>query len=487
MEFNNPVKFSNAEPKPAEDIMDVMIDEKEADDSLPAARQVRCPYCHGWIPVDNFLFRAENPETKESLAAKADTLSARELEELNAYLEKPDARLKEFWAMNMGWGENSTVLREANGGYSEIEKKVLGIEIDKVTCCVLNDEQIKSREVAGDGYVKSVTDTRGKKTTKKICPHCHCLLPEKYGLHNVFFIACIGIHGSGKTVLLSESFKRMQNEFAKKAGVTIWPHHSSQIFVDEKKIAVGEPLPKYTSTMSIKPPIIIEINNARKKTFTLVFYDMAGENCTNEDGMTRYGFFLKNVDGIMMLISPEQLPNDIPKIENNETEENEELLSVLNCIHNAFNEKSNDKTSFAIVLSKSDHYRAQDGNPTVNGIDENVNYKRKKGFMIEQHQALHENIEQMLEDTALKDYAKDLYQTATYFAVSTLGAPPKTIDGQSYPPDEINPIRLEEPFLWFLNQFGIIPSVNDYSISDTIVKRIKEAWEFLYKRLKGGL
>lgn len=466
------------------------------DSKTKNVRTILCPYCQEEIAVNAFLFRAQDPEDDEKLSRKRDDLSEEEYNERLLYVAKPDERLIEFWSDDMMW-KNSINLRELEYGYSEFftkkkaytdgsvlnnaeeadsnqtnmaandDNKMMGTAIADVKCCILTEDLIQ-KKVIKDGYLMAVVDGRGKKTTKKICPHCHCLLPDEYGLHKVRFISCIGKRTSGKTVLLSKFFEIMGERLPKVAGVLAWSKNS-KIFFQNRLVKQGVPLPEPTGTENFKPPVFVEIGKSDEHKDLFVFYDIAGENCVSPEKMLKLGKFIKNSDGILMLVSKDQILDAKEK-------NNTNILAVLECIRDTFGSE-NRNIPFAVVLSKSDQYFSM--HPAPEGISKDVIY-RKKGYMIKQHENLHTALYKMLEETALLNYVHDLFPNAKFFAVSALGAEP--VD--DVPEKQIVTKRLEEPFMWLLYKFNMIEKVTD-STWDVVCALFARLQNFIKEQVTG--
>ena len=103
-----------------------------------------------------------------------------------------------------------------------------------------------------------------------------------------------------------------------------------------------------------------------------------------------------------------------------------------------------------------------------------VRYDSKNpGFDMQQYRNIMGEVRRFLEDTSegrqLTMVLKNCFEKYGYFAFSALNCAVKTEEveknGQvqklAMPVSHPVPMRIEEPFLWLLNQFGIVRTVNE--------------------------
>ncbi|MEI3282045.1 MAG: hypothetical protein V8R61_04760 [Enterocloster sp.] len=153
-----------------------------------------------------------------------------------------------------------------------------------------------------DGFTDSVTDAFGEVTKVRICPYCHNPLPANYGKYPVHFIATVGITSSGKTVYLSQLMRHMDEIMANVGLGTLSMTEADTRFVREHQVKKDVPLPQGTTPGALSEPLFYVILN-NGQYHTLVFYDVAGENCVNQEEMGKFGPFIENADGIIMILN----------------------------------------------------------------------------------------------------------------------------------------------------------------------------------------
>ena len=103
------------------------------------------------------------------------------------------------------------------------------------------------------------------------------------------------------------------------------------------------------------------INNKTKQKYTLIFYDIAGENCVNPEAMNKYGMFIENANGIVMIIDPKQFGELFNITEDSEDYDDDDTAipeKVAEAMYNAFGATSAEggkcQVPLAAALSKSD-------------------------------------------------------------------------------------------------------------------------------------
>ena len=217
-----------------------------------------------------------------------------------------------------------------------------------------------------DGFVVRVYEKFGDNSVimTKLCPHCHNPLPfTDYGKYPIKFISIVGIRGSGKTVYLNQLMSRFSTAISH-VEYTMGPNTLAQATGSEK-VAKGYPLPASTDDMVMRRPVAVDMRkkeNGEDKSITIVFYDIAGENCVDPEekrldaNNNTVSQFLAFSDGLLFLIDPEQVPIFSNLQDGREIPEVQRVIDTVNKIRPAFNHDiSNwDAIPVAVVLTKSD-------------------------------------------------------------------------------------------------------------------------------------
>ena len=453
-----------APPKKPESPQSFSFDssEKNIDNGETAAADydVVCPYCQNTFNINDVRFRAEDPASSD-------------IDPINPYVEKTHDKFINFWKEEMHWNESAN-MREFSDCYSWVnDNETSGTPVNRVKFCLLDDSRIKDIHRNSRGIITSVTDKRDIKTEKRVCPHCLCILPKNYGVVKTLFFSIVGIKGSGKTVYLSKFFETASEQLAP-LGITVLETPTMTRFCNERKLSVGSPVPGGTPREHIYPPVFMDIINSSHEQYTCVFYDIAGENCVRTGDIEEYGKFVKNSDGMIMLISPKQIPDfEVNSEEDDASDDGTSITSVLSTIASNYatpyiENKKRCPLKLAVAISKSDLLKNMPlrryNNITLESVSpalfKNFSYKSdNKGFMTDESDNTEGAILRILSSTPLAENIKNLYENVHYFAVSALGAKPTlTKDSVKYVP-EGDCIHLSEPFGWILSEFGIIPEI----------------------------
>ena len=301
--------------------------------------EIICPYCFHKFAPEKTVFRANTAFSQSELdmgdddggllgrkskGAKNNQDDVRNLfrkfdaEDSFASDKKLDKKLIDFW-------------RERGGksGYASIDKKWDHPHIDpsdphfmdmislKPTANLIPDEDGFVRDK--DGFVTRVVDRFAPPAIPmtRLCPDCHNPLPlPDYGKYPVKFISVVGVTGAGKTVYLNQLLTR----FSDAVEGTGYRVGSNNLLEIGESVCPGSPLPESTDTKIVRRPLAVSLmrDNPKRnesKGLTIVFYDIAGENCVNTRGepdeqqaKSTVGNFIAFSDGLIFLIDPEQLP-----------------------------------------------------------------------------------------------------------------------------------------------------------------------------------
>lgn len=413
----------------------------------------KCPYCFGRFVPDTVAFKAKTVYTKQDL----EDFTESELVEKKKYIEAPDELYENFWKKFPGSAPKFAYAKHA------IISKLDSRYITKAS--FQND---------ADGFLIKAIDTENQVTDIRVCPHCHNSLPAEFGKYPVRYISVVGVTSSGKTVYLSQLLSKLE-EFLTKAGMTVvGTHDELDDFIKNYRIVRGQPLPQGTTANLLTMPIPINVkNNATGAGYTLIFYDIAGENCVNPEAMEKYGQFIENADGIVMIIDPGQFSGLFML---NDAVEDDEVYSpkkVAEAMYTAFGSSQNasgkSNVPVAAAISKSDLLKGiiQDNSNIFHNVDydEYAGY----GFPLNAGRDIHTEIEMMLNNkksmqgVMLVNALRMCFPVHSFFSFSALNCATSTIveNGQKYSIIDVDPqtVRVEEPILWLLYKMGIIPSV----------------------------
>lgn len=150
----------------------------------------------------------------------------------------------------------------------------------------------------------------------RVCPACHNQLPGDIDIAEPMIISLIGTRGVGKStyvgVLIHEMMKRLMRPFGE---TFILPTALDQSQYRERfedpLYNAGEPIEQTKpigNTMNANRPIIATLTKSERfgklRTFTLVFFDSAGEDWQNPDTIASVARYVSHSAGIIFLLDP---------------------------------------------------------------------------------------------------------------------------------------------------------------------------------------
>lgn len=126
---------------------------------------------------------------------------------------------------------------------------------------------------------------------------------------------------------------------------------------------------------------------------------MAGENCVIADEMSKYGAFIKNADGIIMILDPDQF-----SIVNTSRDKVVSPKAVVEAMFNSFLGSRGSGPSgipLALALSKSDKLEGHELISPSSNIFKNIQYdERRPGFDVQQYNNLMGEVRMFLKGTS---------------------------------------------------------------------------------------
>lgn len=485
------------------------------------ADTVKCIYCFKeFDPYTGVHFRALGPLTninkKETTKSLLKTLDE---EKESVFLSKKiDEKLLNYYMYDLGYSQENA---EANAkayeafapekylhteGIHTIEKKVNDkIYFDKL---VFDKENFK---------------TSFYETDVRLCPHCHNVLPDRFGIRKSLSISMVGYTNAGKTVFLTALINALQHN--KNIRATLIPvgqenDYTSTIDRYMNEIFVKRTLPD--ATHSKQPPLVYvytykykikndknEIENVQN-SINLIFYDIEGEACTSVEKLRKEGNNIRHSDGIIYLLDPIRLENIAQELimidqANNlnifERDENGNIIKPDFFKNNPFkvidalfkymlNEDGEKKSEVpaAFVLTKTDIFDIECvkenidflfKDPANKVLPSSLKEDKHKGYLDALDiRNLNTDVINFLESFNHGEYkdAADLhFENYSFFAVSALGQIPvsklneKRIQQTTLEKDVV-PYRILEPLLWIMNKNNLFSSWQIFNTQDNIKK-----------------
>ena len=445
-------------------------------------REITCPYCFSVFPHNAVHFRSErvsvgvNPfipeeydvveEFKQNCKDKS-SAAYRNSEEWEFFREgNGDDRYKHFWDRHGG-----TTTEEISQQRASYRRRVLD---------PTNPEHQRFLKVQNDSpdfqrylymvedFATSITLTSGEICTQRVCPVCHNPLPNQYGKHESRFIAVIGVTGAGKTVYLSQLVYGFDDYVVKVGLAALQTTDSPLKFLRKNPVNTKVPLPGSTPPGSFLQPLFYDLSRldeyGKTKVYTLVIYDVAGENCDMQKMHSWFAPFIEHMDGVFLLIDPLQFKVIKMLTSEEEAEAKGKPMTVLNAIHNTLTGGKSGKCEIplAVCISKSDMQDVRDvldeelNDMLMDDVEPvfspsgsllpQFNAKQYNPIAVKLHDFIKEN------EMALETFINVNYSCYNYFAFTSLGCGVEN----NIPEGPIIPKRIEEPLLWLLNRFGFV-------------------------------
>lgn len=396
----------------------------------PKRFNIICPYCFKEFSTNKVVFRANSHRDGET-----------------DYALKEDKLLKEY-------------LRRT-GNYDE----------DCLLPPVIDPEGLPiGSRVNVDEVLVEVVDPHGEATQKRLCPYCHNELPITSGKGPTKIISVVGASQVGKSVYMTTLLHTLQNHTASSFNAACIPVSSkySEKLRQYEYILFdhGKMLEATQKERHMEPLIVVfKFKDDSRPPLTLVFYDVAGEGMTDQEYLRKHGPHIKNSNGILFLVDPEQMRTLRMKIAlKNAGKPGDASLMyaepkdiIVNLFENFINRQSNERTSIptAVVLTKSDVLKDLKDEDYINS-NSNIffNYCHRGAFNLAEFENINGEVKRFVSkvDQSFKDAVDVYFKNNAYFAVSSLGRKPieQSLEGI------ISPFRVDEPFLWLLYQFNYI-------------------------------
>lgn len=276
-----------------------------------------------------------------------------------------------------------------------------------------------------DGFVVRVLDRYSQRLVDsvRLCPDCHNPLPvTDYGKWPVKFISVIGMTSAGKTVYLSQLLNRMSEAVC---GTDFYVS-TNNLNTFGSPIDRERPLPGSTDDRVMRRPLAASLVNEKTgEGVTLVFYDIAGENCYNETGaldkvraQNTLGRFIGHSNALIFLLDPENIA-----VFANKSSRQNDIANVVTVVQGIWAAQGNGSWAdvpVAICVAKSDTLRDHPKIPSHVPFLMPVSHGNI-GFNRDDNRPVHEFLRNLFKDDAHAVYAAlRPFSLRAYFAVSAI-------------------------------------------------------------------
>lgn len=326
-----------------------------------------------------------------------------------------------------------------------------------------------------DDVLISLRDKYNVETKKRLCPFCHNELPYSAGRAPSNIIAIIGASQVGKSVYMASLIHTLETVTAHNFDAACLPisAETSRRFRTQYQdpLFAQNLLIESTQKEKKQEPFIYQFKfkDPDKAPLSLVFFDVAGEGMVEEDYLELYANHIKNAEGILFLVDPLQLSTIRNKILlsqggmggdfTSQYQESRDVVVTLG--ENFIGSREDGRTDIptAVVVTKSDMLeKLADEDEAYLKPNSNVfqNYIHKGYFNLNEYENINGEVKRFIEqvDLAFLDAVEVHFSNVGYFAVSSLGQNP--VDGRLE--GVIQPMRVDEPFLWLIYKLGYIES-----------------------------
>lgn len=424
---------------------------------------IKCPYCFSEFRHTQVCFKAKTVFTEQDLENQEEDVildysqysigKATEKRNLKRkFFQCEDEEYKNFWREypgsepNWDYKDHAVITPES----TDMMKKEVGYGRD------------------ANGFVDHVVDYFQKKSMIRICPHCHNRLPRGYGKFPVYFIAIVGAVHSGKTVYLSQLMKYLDSKISE-IGMAAFREEGIDKFLCENPVERDRDLPASTLPEHLSEPLFYLIGGERQ-SYHLVFYDIAGENCTDVEKMEKFGPFIRNADGILLLLDPAQFPQLCNEYSPGAVEPESVIRTMRSSFISSESKFGKWDTPVAVVLTKSDKLK-YDGKPIpeIVSFKNDILYENQKydrSVSQKTNQELRNVFSKIPRGNLLLKNLDACFKKYAFFAVSMLEHGDKTVktasgEERNRPNESPDTIRIEEPLFWILDQYDLIPALGE--------------------------
>lgn len=422
-------------------------------------QKFKCPYCFFEMTHKDVLFRANTGFTAEELEEEDDSGFTMVSSNTNRHKD-PDLELKRLFRR---YDDETSFSSDkkldeplinfwkscgGSSGYVNADPKWDYPHIDPKNSATFQkmirlDTQAGGQTPGPDGFVRDsdgfilrVFDrfSNSALPMTRLCPHCHNPLPlPDYGKFPVIFIGVVGITSAGKTVYINQVLTHFTT-FMYRSGYVLGP---AALNVNKNEVVrQNAPLPSSTDDKVMRRPLAASLHQEKDPSHgvTIVFYDIAGENCVPPDDnlppnikqekldrQAIIGQFISHCDGLIFLIDPEQVPVFARSTAglDSHAEDVQKVINVITLLRSSWED-----TPVSVVLTKSDLLKKYlDSNSLIfcNCGATDQNGTPIIGFNREEFTKIHRQLSEQFNANAYNIVASmNTFPRKAYFAVSAI-------------------------------------------------------------------
>jgi len=353
---------------------------------------------------------------------------------------------------------------------------------------VQKHSKVKRSGPFGRGRIESVQcEYEGckKEARIRLCPRCHYELKHDIDQVSQKVIAVIGGSNAGKSHYIVSLIKRLQHDIGPLFNFAVirWSDETRErwerdfyrpLFLEHTVLQATRRAG--AGNYFVKTPLVFRLTFTRGKqieALNVSFFDTAGEDMTEtnlEHLNSAEARYIARADGLIVLFDPlqidgvrQEVAGQAPHIRlpalnlrANPQHVLERLWELLERSGRSMSGSKQIQIPVAFTLSKIDALRA-----IVEPDSALLRASIHNGtFDIADMQSVHTELEQRLEDwlPGFHTTLEAKFANYRFFGVSALGSQP--VPGNlPHEPEHVSPspVRVEDPFLWILCQFGLLP------------------------------
>jgi hypothetical protein len=312
----------------------------------------------------------------------------------------------------------------------------------------------------------AVHEPCGNESHIRVCPHCHIPLLTTFGVGNSPLIGWVGAQRAGKSVYLQVLSYELTNVLRRRFGADVRLVGDMQYrpeFGFDYLDSAGEPFPDrrlYAQTTNAvrgrRAPVVFAWRQYRRQAL-LSFPDDAGEDLEQTDETLRY---LAALDALIVLLDPFMIPGArkqiaLPLAAVDARESASEVVGRMLRDLQRSRRSAAISIPIAVVITKFDAFF------DVFGADHPLTYRPQPVPYYDEQagRSTHEQVRALLHDWEADDIDAKLnyaLKNVRYFVASALGEEPDYETGLISPRGP-QPFRVDEPLLWLLSHYRVIP------------------------------
>ena len=310
------------------------------------------------------------------------------------------------------------------------------------------------------GILVSLKDDYNNITDRRICPYCHNDIKQEAAFMPATIIALTGASRAGKSIYFTCLIHHLRNVLPRyfSCHCTSIDSQTGRMFKHglatpllENGIIPRSALLNEFPDMPLVFSFTVGINDP--KEVNIVFFDPAG----NSSCMDIHNQLMKSAKGVMLLVDPLSIPVFGKSLaQKNDPEFNPLFFTEpVDDMGIMLLERVTD-VPIAVVLTKTDLLNAVSGDGHFDPLSAVFeNFMHKGYFDVSEYEEIDAEIHNFLADVSPNFFnalKKRFERNLGFFGISSLGEKP--VAGQV---NNINPVRIAEPFLWLLHSLGFLP------------------------------